>query len=84
MQAALREISIIHTSIPQIAADGIFGSKTADAVYSFQKLFSDNPNGEVNNDTWNRIFSEYAIITLRYKNSRTCQLVSSEKQSTVN
>lgn len=59
IQKYLREIAKNDTRIPLIAIDGFFLDKTADAVTAFQKIYALPVNGEVDEQTWNKIYEKY-------------------------
>ena len=45
--------------IPTVAADGIFGNATREAVVAFQKLFALSLDGIIGQYTWNKILQVY-------------------------
>lgn len=45
--------------IPTVAADGIFGNATREAVVAFQKLFALSLDGIIGQSTWNKILEVY-------------------------
>ena len=51
-----------YDSVPEIAADGIYGPETRDAVYAIQSLFGLTVDGDVDPITWARIGEEYNDI----------------------
>ncbi|MGN0625431.1 MAG: peptidoglycan-binding protein [Oscillospiraceae bacterium] len=55
MQDSLNAIGRIYTGIPVLAADGIYGAATANAVRTFQRLFGLDADGFIRRATWNRI-----------------------------
>ena len=55
MQEQLNRIAQNYPALPKIAADGIFGSATADAVRTFQRIFGLPANGIVDYPTWYKI-----------------------------
>ena len=63
MQEQLNRIAQVYTSIPQIAADGIFGENTRRAVEQFQRTFGLQPDGVVGFKTWYKISQIYVGIT---------------------
>ena len=63
MQEELDTIAEVYTSIPRIAADGIFGNNTRAAVQAFQKIFGLPQTGAVDFRTWYKISQIYVGIT---------------------
>lgn len=63
MQDQLDTIAGVYTSIPRIAADGIFGSGTKAAVEAFQGIFGLPKTGIVDFKTWYKISQIYVGIT---------------------
>lgn len=59
LQRYLRQISFTDNDIPTVPIDGIWESATRDSVRAFQRKNRLQPTGRVNNETWDRIFSEY-------------------------
>jgi len=64
MQQQLNEISDHYPLIPKIAADGVYGQGTAEAVRVFQSIFNLAQTGSVDFSTWYRI-SEIYVGTSR-------------------
>ena len=62
LQKYLREIAKQDARIPLLAIDGIYLDRTADAVRAFQEIYALPVNGEVDEQTWNRIYQEYIDI----------------------
>jgi peptidoglycan hydrolase-like protein with peptidoglycan-binding domain len=60
LQEALNRLARFYPELPVIAADGIFGSETRDAVTAFQRKFSLIPDGIVGPITWQRLREELA------------------------
>ncbi|MEG0469281.1 MAG: peptidoglycan-binding protein [Longicatena sp.] len=56
LQNALITINKQYPSIPLVVADGIFGSRTEDAVREYQSLFNLGVDGIVGPSTWDSIF----------------------------
>ncbi len=63
MQEQLNAIADVYYVIPNIAADGIFGPRTAEAVRAFQQQFDLTPNGIVDFTTWYKISEIYVAVT---------------------
>lgn len=63
MQEQLNAIANVYYVVPNIAADGIYGPRTADAVRAFQQQFDLTPNGIVDFTTWYKISELYVAVT---------------------
>ena len=63
VQAMLNRISQNYPAIPKITADGIFGSRTADAVRVFQRVFNLPQSGIVDYPTWYKISEVYVGVS---------------------
>lgn len=63
MQSQLVRIARNFPAIPSISADGIYGSKTRDAVKVFQKIFNLPQSGIVDYATWYEISNIYVAVT---------------------
>ena len=63
MQEQLDTIANVYYPIPNIAADGIFGPKTREAVIAFQKQFGLLQSGIVDFPTWYKISQIYVAVT---------------------
>lgn len=63
MQDQLDTIAGVYSSIPRIAADGIFGENTRRAVETFQGIFGLPRTGVVDFKTWYKISQIYVGIT---------------------
>lgn len=68
VQTYLRRIAADYPRIPLLSIDGIYGSKTEEAVRMFQQLFELPITGEVDIATWEALVREFA--RLRYPESR--------------
>ncbi len=62
LQYLLDVISQYYPTVPAPAQDGIFGSKTGQAVTAFQRAVQITPDGIVGPLTWNRLYSVYQGI----------------------
>lgn len=63
MQDQLDTIAGVYSSIPRIAADGIYGENTRRAVEAFQGIFGLPRTGVVDFKTWYKISQIYVGIT---------------------
>lgn len=63
MQEHLNVISNSYPLIPKIAADGVFGPKTEEAVKTFQKVFKLAQDGIVGFKTWYKISEIYVGVS---------------------
>ena len=63
MQEELARISQAYPAIPTITADGIFGSRTREAVQKFQSIFSLPATGIVDYPTWYKISDIYVAVS---------------------
>lgn len=63
MQEQLNRIAQNYPALPRIAADGIFGSATAEAVRTFQRIFGLPANGIVDYPTWYKISEIYVGVS---------------------
>ena len=62
LQYMLRMLSQFIQGIPPVEVDGIFGPATREAVLAAQRRFGLEPTGEVDPDTWDEIYDQYAGI----------------------
>ncbi|MGL5352384.1 MAG: peptidoglycan-binding domain-containing protein, partial [Clostridium sp.] len=62
IQTWLSKISTKYPNIPAVSVDGIFGSKTKDAIIQFQKTFGLSPDGLVGSLTWDKLYEIYKTI----------------------
>lgn len=63
MQEQLNRISDNYPAIPKIAADGIYGSQTAEAVRIFQRIFNLPQTGVTDYATWYKISQIYVGVS---------------------
>lgn len=63
MQNQLNRIARNYPAIPTITADGIYGSRTADAVRTFQRVFNLPQTGVTDYATWYEISDIYVGVT---------------------
>ena len=55
LQESLNVISTVHSNIPKLVADGIFGNATLGAVRAFQAAYGLAVDGRVGPLTWNKV-----------------------------
>ncbi|MCD7751937.1 MAG: peptidoglycan-binding protein [Lachnospiraceae bacterium] len=63
LQQQLNRISQNYPAIPQISADGIYGSLTAESVRAFQKIFDLPQTGVTDFPTWYAISRIYVAVS---------------------
>ena len=64
VQVALNRIAQNYPAIPKLASvDGVFGSRTENAVKAFQRIFNLTPDGIVGPATWYAIVRLYTAVT---------------------
>jgi hypothetical protein len=63
LQEQLNRIALNYPAIPTIAADGIYGEKTANAVKTFQKIFDLPQTGITDYPTWYKISQIYVGVS---------------------
>ena len=63
LQNQLNTISKGYPLIPKVAADGVYGEKTAEAVRTFQKVFNLPQTGVIDYPTWYRISDIYVGVS---------------------
>lgn len=63
LQEQLNRISDNFNAIPKIAADGIYGERTAEAVRKFQQIFNLPQTGMVDFPTWYKISDMYVRLS---------------------
>lgn len=63
MQEQLNVIAGAYPALPKIAADGIFGPATANAVRTFQSIFGLPQSGIVDYPTWYKISEIYVGVS---------------------
>lgn len=63
IQEQLNRIAQAYTQIPTLAVDGRFGPRTAEAVRTFQRIFSLPQTGVVDIGTWYKISQIYVGVT---------------------
>lgn len=66
LQRYLRQLSYDDPSIPPPPIDGIFDSSTRNSVLAFQKKHSLTPDGIVNKNTWDMLYTEYLASLAAY------------------
>ena len=63
IQEQLNVISNAYPRIPKVAADGVFGDGTENAVRIFQEVFGLTPDGVVGFNTWYKISAIYVAVS---------------------
>lgn len=63
IQEQLNAVADVYYRIPNLAADGVYGPRTAEAVRAFQEIFDLTPNGIVDFTTWYKISAIYVAVT---------------------
>ena len=63
IQQQLNRIAQNYPAIPKITADGIYGSATANAVRTFQRIFNLGQTGIVDYPTWYKISEIYVGVS---------------------
>ena len=63
IQQQLNRIAQNYPAIPRIAADGIYGQNTANAVRTFQRIFNLPQSGIVDYPTWYKISEIYVGVS---------------------
>ena len=63
LQRYLRRISYEENDLLPIPIDGIFGSRTEEAVLEFQRMKGLPATGRVDRTTWELLFAEYDRLT---------------------
>ncbi len=63
IQQQINRIAQNYPAIPRIAADGIYGSNTANAVRTFQRIFNLPQSGIVDYPTWYKISEIYVGVS---------------------
>lgn len=63
IQQQLNRIAQNYPAIPRIAADGIYGTNTANAVRTFQRIFNLPQSGIVDYPTWYKISEIYVGVS---------------------
>lgn len=63
LQSQLNVISNAYPLIPKVAQDGSFGTKTAESVRVFQRIFNLDQTGVVDYPTWYKISEIYVGVS---------------------
>ena len=63
IQQQLNRIAQNYPAIPRVAADGIYGNNTANAVRTFQRVFNLPQSGIVDYPTWYKISEVYVGVS---------------------
>lgn len=70
LQYILNVIAEFYPNIPEISQDGIFGSRTKQAVTAFQQMMRLTPDGIVGNATWKALYDTYLGIVENVPSSK--------------
>jgi peptidoglycan hydrolase-like protein with peptidoglycan-binding domain len=65
LQYFLSFISVFNGEVPPVTIDGIYGAMTKNAVEAFQKDYGLTVTGDVDEATWNSIYSAYRGMLLK-------------------
>lgn len=63
VQYMLSIVGQFISSVPVITVDGIYGTRTRDAVFAFQRYAELPQTGAVNRTTWDALYNQYAGIS---------------------
>ncbi len=63
LQEQLNRIAVNYPALPRIAADGVFGEQTEEAVRGFQRIFNLPVSGIVDYPTWYEISEIYVGVS---------------------
>lgn len=63
MQEQLNRIARAYPALPSIAADGVYGPRTQEAVEQFQSIFGLPVTGDVDFRTWYKISEIYVGVS---------------------
>lgn len=80
LQTMLRVLSEDDNSLSTIIPDGIFGTQTRQAVYTFQKKYGIPATGVANEDTWMKIVEAYSPALTRLAPAEPLQLILNPNQ----
>ena len=62
LQRYLRRLSYEDNSILAVPVDGIFDTRTAEALMEFQRMMGFSPTGRADQATWDALFLEYSRL----------------------
>jgi peptidoglycan hydrolase-like protein with peptidoglycan-binding domain len=79
IQQLLREISFFDENIERVVPDGIYGDQTRRSVESFQRANNLYVTGEVDNDTWDKIFEVHEEIQTNNKRNILISVINEEQ-----
>lgn len=68
VQKQMNAIAVYYPLIPEITVDGIYGSKTEQAVLAVQKIFGYHTTGTIDKNTWYKI-QEIYVSSVRRENT---------------
>ena len=78
LQYMLDQLSRTYHFLPQLAADGVYGERTLEAVMRFQKEAGRPVTGRVDQPTWNAIRDAWLAQRARTSYSRATRIFPSE------
>lgn len=78
LQYMLGRLARVHPVLPALAADGIFGERTLEAVMIFQREFHPPVTGIVDRDTFRAIYNAWTQVEKLLGDSRPLRVFPSE------
>lgn len=79
LQYMLRRLAQAYDFLPELAADGVFGERTLEAVMRFQRELHPPVTGVVDRDTWNAIRDRWLEAEGRLADPRSTRLFPGER-----
>ena len=80
LQTMLRVISEADGTVPSIIPDGIYGTTTRQAVYTFQQMKGIPSTGVTDQNTWDQIVKDHANAVIRINAAEPLQLILNPNQ----